>query len=97
MKSTYELIWTEEALEGLREIISYLEHKFSEKDTRKFVKKFDAQLKIIQSNPFAFPISNKSKTTRRTIVAKLTSIYYFIEDETIILVSVFDNRKKPII
>jgi len=31
MKNTYKLIWPDEALKGLKEIIEYLENKFPEK------------------------------------------------------------------
>ena len=41
MRNTYKLVWTDEALNGLKDIIDYLEKKFSEKDIKKFVKKFD--------------------------------------------------------
>ncbi len=95
MKNTYKLIWSDEALEGLKEIIIYLENKFSEKDIRKFAKKLDKQLGIIQTNPESFPVSTKSKTVRRSIITKLTSIYYTIDKDTVKLISIFDNRKNP--
>ena len=95
MRNTYKLIWTEEALNGLKEIIDYLERKFSEKDVKKFVKKFDKQIEIIKSKPETFSFSPKSKTVRRAIVAKLTSIYYRIDGDVINLVTIYDNRKDP--
>ncbi len=39
MKNTYKIVWSEEALNGLKEIISYLESKFSEKEIKNFAKK----------------------------------------------------------
>ena len=54
MKNTYKLIWSDEALLGLKNIINYLELKFSEKDTRKFAKKFDKQLSIIRTTQNCF-------------------------------------------
>ena len=36
MRNTYKLIWSDEALNGLKEIIDYIERKFSEKDVKKF-------------------------------------------------------------
>ncbi|MCK5823344.1 MAG: type II toxin-antitoxin system RelE/ParE family toxin [Bacteroidales bacterium] len=78
---------------GLKEIINYLELKFSEKDTRKFAKKFDKQLSIIRTNPKLFPLSTDSNSVRRAIVAKLTSIYFEIDEDIINLVSISDNRK----
>lgn len=93
MKDIYNLIWSDEALEGFKEIIVYLELNFSEKDVKKFARRFDKQLKIIQTNPFAFSRSYQSKKIRRSIVAKLTSIYYSIEDDSIKLISIRDVRK----
>lgn len=95
MKNTYKLIWSEEALNGLKDIISYIENKFSEKDVRKFIKKLDKQLTILEVSPTAFPLSDKSYKIRRMVVAKLTSIYYLIDNEFVKLVSIFDNRMNP--
>ena len=38
MKSTIKIVWTDEAVTGLEEIIEYIEKRFSEKDVRKFIK-----------------------------------------------------------
>ena len=95
MKSTYKLIWTEEALNGLKGIFNYLESKFSENDIRKFTSKLDQQLEILKTNPKAFPIINKPKQIRRAIIAKLTSIYYRIDEQEIKIISIFDNRQNP--
>jgi hypothetical protein len=72
-----------------------LERKFPEKDIKKFVKKLDNQIEIIKSNSESFSYSQKSKTVRRAIVAKLTSIYYRIDGDIITLVTIYDNRKNP--
>lgn len=95
MKSTFKLVWTNEAIAGLEDIIEYIGNKFSEKDISTFIKKLDDQLKFIQSNPKAFPLSAKSPSIRRAIVARLTSIYFLIEEDRIILIAIFDNRKEP--
>ncbi len=95
MKNTYKLIWTEEALNGLKEIFNYLERKFSEKDIKKFAKKLDKQLELLKTSPETFAFANSSKEVRRTIIAKLTSVYYCIEGNDIKIISVFDNRQSP--
>ena len=51
MENTYKLIWSKEALEGLKEIFRYLENNFPQKDVKTFAQKFDKHLKIIQSGP----------------------------------------------
>lgn len=95
MKNTFKVIWSEEAVSGLNEIILYLERNFSERDVRVFIKKFEKLLDIIISNPKAFPVSLKSKKVRRAIIARLTSVYYTVDEESIKLVSIFDTRKNP--
>lgn len=64
MKNTYKLMWSDEALNGLKEIVSYIENRFSEKDVKKFAVKFEKQLSLIKKNPSLFPYSTKSKTVR---------------------------------
>ena len=95
MKSTYKIIWSEEALSGLKEIISYLEMRFSEKEIRKFIIIFDKQLDLIRSNPQMFPLSSRSKNVRRSIIGKLTSLYYFVDQDAVKIIAIHDNRKNP--
>ncbi len=79
----------------MKNIFDYLELKFSEKDIKKFAKKLDKQLEILKRTPETFMFSNDSKQVRRTIVAKLTSIYYRIEENEVKIISIFDNRQNP--
>jgi len=95
MKNTYKLVWTEEALSGLKGIFNYLERKFSEKDIQKFAKKLDKQLELLKKSPETFAFTNSSKKVRRTIIVKLTSLYYRIEGNEVKIISVFDNRQNP--
>jgi plasmid stabilization system protein ParE len=96
MKNIYKILWSEEAILGLKGIISYLEFRFSEKDIKKFVHQFDYQINLITTQPELFPISSNSSNIRRTLVGKLTSIYFRIENDTINIISIRDNRQKPI-
>lgn len=93
MRSTYKLIWSEEALEGLKNIFTYLEFNFSAKDVKNFARKLDKHLELISTNPQSFPLSTKSTNVRRCVLAKLTSIYYIIDEDVVKLITVIDNRK----
>ena len=95
MKNTYDIIWSDEAYFGLKQIFQYLENRFSENTVRKFALRFDSIVDIISTKPLAFPISAKSNKTRRAVVAKLTSIYYTFDGETVRVLSVLDNRMDP--
>lgn len=95
MQSTYKIIWTEEARRGLNNILSYLEYKFSRKDIVNFSKKLNTSLELLHANPFLYPSSKTSQGTRRIVIGSLTSIIYKIEEQQIVIVTVYDNRVNP--
>lgn len=92
MKNIYKIIWSDEALKGLNNIIDYIENRFSEKDVKNFAFLFDEQIRVIQSFPKSFPLSKKSKNIRKSVVAKLTSVYYSFDGDVISIISIIDNR-----
>ena len=92
MKNTYELVWTNEALKGLESILDYLQNNFPIQVTRKFVTQLDKQLKMILQNPALFPASEIYNEVRRMIVHRLTTVYYVVRDQQIILITIIDNR-----
>ena len=95
MKSTYKIIWSDEALKGLKGIIEYLEEHWTEKEITKFARLLDKQLNIIQENPEIFPKSNRTKLIRKSVLTKQTSIYYKIKEDKIFILTLFDNRQSP--
>jgi plasmid stabilization system protein ParE len=95
MKSTYKIIWSDEALQGLKNIIDYLEQRWTQKEIKKFAKLLDKQLHLIKENPLIFPISNRSKGIRKAVLSKQTTIYYLIDSDKIFLLTLFDTRQDP--
>lgn len=95
MKNTYKLIWSDEALNNLKDIIDYLENRWTEKESKKFALLLEKQLKLIKENPFLFAESNKSNGLRRSVLSKQTTIYYQIIDYEIRIITLFDNRQNP--
>ena len=95
MKSTYKLIWSDEALNNLKEIIDYLEHRWTKKEINKFARLLDRQLELIGTNPFLFAESDKSIGIRKSVLSKQTTIYYRITSQEIHIITLFDNRQNP--
>ncbi len=65
MKNTYKLIWSNEALANLKDIIDYLKRRWTQREIKRFAQLLDRQLKLIQDNPFLFSGSEKSKEMRK--------------------------------
>lgn len=95
MESTYKIIWTDEALTNLADIIDYLEHRWTDREIRNFARLLNRQINAIQLNPELFPTSQTSKRLRKSVLSKQTTIYYRIDNDEIRIVTLFDNRQNP--
>ena len=95
MKSTYKIIWTDEAFRNLENIITYLEKFWTEKEIRKFARLLDKQLILIKKNPALYPFSKKSDDIRKSVLTKQITLYYRIIEREIYLISLFDSRQNP--
>jgi plasmid stabilization system protein ParE len=95
MKNIYKLIWSDEALENLKNIIAYLENHWTSREISKFVKLLDKKMDLIKANPHQFPKSERYGTYRKSVLTKHTTIYYEINDFEVNIISLFDNRRNP--
>jgi len=93
MKSGLKIRWTEEATRNLESIVTYLETNWTEKELKKFFQKLEKQLLILSFFPEAYPISVKKKKVHRCVLAKNHTIYYTIENEYLVLLSIFDTEQ----
>lgn len=94
MENTYKIIWTDEALESMADIIEYLAQRWTG-EIRNFARLLDRQINLIRSNPELFPMSKTSSRLRKSILTKQTAIYYRIDDNEIRIVTLFENRQDP--
>lgn len=95
MKSGYKIDWSDEALNNLDSIIDYLTVKWSKKEIRNFFRKLDKSLAIMSRIPFSFPASDFRINVRRSVMTEQTTIYYEIKEDSIVILSLSDNRKDP--
>lgn len=96
MANGYKIHWSDEANHNLDEIINYLEANWADKEIRSFFTRLDKAVTLISIRPELFRLTNKRKGIRKCVFSKQTSIYYRAEKETITIVSLFANRKRPI-
>jgi plasmid stabilization system protein ParE len=94
MKNISKVIWSDDALNNLREIIDYLESRWTQREIGNFAKKLEKQLEIIKRLPLSYPKSRK-KNIRKAVMTKQTTVYYEISNDAIRIVTLFDNRKNP--
>ncbi|KYG74477.1 plasmid stabilization system protein ParE [Roseivirga ehrenbergii] len=89
-----EVIWSDDAFEDYLENIRFLIRRWSEKSAINFIDEVDTIIDLLKLNPEAFPLSNY-KSIRRAVVRKQITLFYKVEDETIILVRFWNTYKNP--
>lgn len=95
MKNGYKLFWTPRADRELDEAISYLEENWTDKEIQNLALKLDDVLQIITNNPYVFQVSDLRHDVRRAVVAKYNSLYYRINNDSIEILSFYNNWKNP--
>ncbi|WP_329807152.1 type II toxin-antitoxin system RelE/ParE family toxin [Flavobacterium facile] len=89
-----KLQFSNRSLKEIKNIVEYLNSKWSEKTSKKFLNKLKENIDLIQINPELFPIS-EFEELRKCVVSKQTTVFFIIEKNKIYIVSVFDTRQNP--
>lgn len=80
MKNTYKLVWSDEALNNLQDIINYLEVRWTKREIEKFARLLDKQLSLICENPKLFSKVKSPPNLRKSILSKQTTIYFSLKN-----------------
>ena len=88
----YKLFWSDESLDNLKDITSYLETEWSERELIGFKTKLSKQLDLIVKNPKLFPVSDFQPRLRKAVLSKQTTIFYEIRVYEIHIAYLFSNR-----
>ncbi|MBC5835744.1 type II toxin-antitoxin system RelE/ParE family toxin [Flavobacterium sp. F372] len=89
-----KLEFSNRSLKEIRIIVDYLNSKWSEKTSKKFLNKLKENIDLIQINPELFPVS-EFEELRKCVVSKQTTVFFIIEKNKVYIVSVFDTRQNP--
>ena len=87
-----KLIWTEEAISNLENILDYLTKEWAQREVNNFKKKIGRQVDLILMNPFMFPKSDYNPRLRKAVLSRQTTIFYEIRKNDIYLVYIFTNK-----
>ncbi|HWV31223.1 MAG TPA: type II toxin-antitoxin system RelE/ParE family toxin [Dyadobacter sp.] len=87
--------WTAKAEKSITDIIAHLETNWSEKEVRKFIRKTRDVLKQIAVFPLMYEASRSRSGLHKGFVTKQCSLFYKVKKDHIVLLSFWDNRRKP--
>ena len=86
---------SDRALEENRKLLDYLLNEWCNEITSRVHKQIEKTADRIRQTPHQFPVFLKRKNVRRSVVSPQTSIFFKINKNEIVIISVFDNRQNP--
>jgi len=89
------IVWSDEANEGLDEIIEHLEEKWTEKESRNFFTRLEECLDKIKEAPQRQKDSIRKPETKEYQHSAQTTIFYTFDDKVINILRVWANLKDP--
>ena len=92
---TFQITWTDNAQEDLRQILDYLTENWSEKDADNFLEKLFLRIDILSKSPLIGKKSDKLSSVRRIVITKRNLLFYTVEGDNIIIQDIFDTRQNP--
>ncbi|WP_167619317.1 type II toxin-antitoxin system RelE/ParE family toxin [Maribellus sediminis] len=95
----YRLVWTNEAVQNLEVILTYLGKRWTDREINLFKQKLSKLLDLITKFPGMFPKSGFNEKLHKAVLSKQTTLFYLVEENSIYLVSLFityqdENRIK---
>lgn len=95
MEESYNLLVSPQAEYKLDALLLYLLTEWGMRVQQTFLDNFLHCLSIIKMNPYTFPASLQNPNIRQCVVTSLNKIFYSIEGNDIIILSVEDTRMDP--
>ena len=93
MKKT--IYFSKRAKIKLRNLLEYLESKWSVRIREKFISKLDGSIEQICMFPESCLESENFPGIRKCVVTRQTSLYYRINEGVIEVITLIDNRQDP--
>jgi len=90
-----QIVWTDEANEGLDEIIEYLKYKWTEKEVYQFFNRLEECLEKIKEAPHRHKNSQRKPGIKEYQHSPQTTIFYVYDDRNITILKVWLNFKNP--
>jgi plasmid stabilization system protein ParE len=90
------VVWSANAEFTFDVIVNYIEEKFGVAATKKFIGKVDAVIFSISKQPYIYKSSSFNKKVRKATINKQCSLFYEVNNQTVLLAYFWNNRQEPL-
>lgn len=88
--------WTSRSLKNAQSIREYLKRRFTDQEVERFLKLLSQFEHTVSLFPQLYPASTVHPNLRKAVLHKNTSVFYYLDQDDIIVVAMQDNRQlKP--
>jgi len=91
-----KVVWSANAELTFDAIVNYIEAKFGVIAAKKFFGKVDAVIFSISKQPNIYKSSSFNKKVRKATINKQCSLFYEINNQTILLAYFWNNKQEPL-
>ena len=95
MESNFRILWSDEAVRNLEDILDYLTSRWTEREISNFKVQLSKQLDFITQFPYMFPSSEQNERLRKAVMSKQTIIFYEVKEGVINIAYLFNTRQDP--
>ena len=95
MADKLEIIWSDQSIQRVDQVLKYLHDNWSEKEIENFLDAIEGFEEIVSRFPHVYPESQLLKGYRRAVLAKQISVLYSVHKTSIKVHTLFDNRQDP--
>lgn len=92
MAKKYSVTWTQESKKQVDHILSFLRHKWSEKEAENLLDLLLHFERVISQFPKSFKVSSKFKGCRLGLIHQHVTAIYKVSGSEITVLTVLDNR-----
>lgn len=90
-----KIVWNRRASKQLQELQVYLEKEFGSNTVKTFTNRLFKFLELLTKYPHIGTLENKTEDIHGFLLHRHTTIFYKVKQDTIYILSLFDNRQNP--
>src|SRR6266446_2584626 len=91
----FRLKWSDQALNDLLNIKSYITSQFGDRIWLKFLVKLSRYLILVSNKPDSFQLAPDNIEIRKCTVSNRCAIYFKVEKDEVRIITLFDLRQDP--
>ncbi|WCT12746.1 type II toxin-antitoxin system RelE/ParE family toxin [Mucilaginibacter jinjuensis] len=87
--------WTDEAQETFDGIVELIDQKWGHKSASEFISHVQRVIMLISIQPYMFK-EVSIPNCRQVVITKQTSMFYTVQNDSIVILFFYDNRQNPL-